>query len=99
MRAFKSGTPVAATNDQSAGAICKRRDAVHLGRKEGLQPRERQTARCQLLTKVRPPSSLSLVRRLNAQLAFPREFRVNYRIRICYERVGSREIEGNLGKV
>ena len=26
---------------QSAGEICKRRDLVHLGRKEGLQPRER----------------------------------------------------------
>ena len=38
--------------NQSAGAICKRRDVVHLGRKKGLQPRERRTARRQLLAVV-----------------------------------------------
>jgi hypothetical protein len=27
------------TNDLSAGSVCKRRDAVRLGRKKGLQPR------------------------------------------------------------
>ena len=30
-----SGTTLAATNDKSAGAICKRRDAVHLARNRG----------------------------------------------------------------
>jgi hypothetical protein len=34
-----SGTPLAATNDLSAGSVCERRDAVTLGRKKGLQPR------------------------------------------------------------
>ncbi len=34
-----SGTALAATNDLSAGSVCKRRDAVTLGRKKGLQPR------------------------------------------------------------
>ncbi len=34
-----SGTTLAATNDLSAGSVCKRRDAVTLGRKKGLQPR------------------------------------------------------------
>jgi hypothetical protein len=45
----QSGTPLAATNKMSAGSVCKRRDAMHLGRKEGLQPRARRTARQQLL--------------------------------------------------
>ncbi len=35
----QSGATLAATNDVSAGSVCKRRDAVTLGRKEGLQPR------------------------------------------------------------
>ncbi len=35
----QSGATLAATNDLSAGSVCKRRDAVTLGRKEGLQPR------------------------------------------------------------
>jgi hypothetical protein len=34
-----SGTTLAATNDLSAGSVCKRRDAVRLGTKKGLQPR------------------------------------------------------------
>ncbi len=34
-----SGATLAATNDLSAGSVCKRRDAVTLGRKKGLQPR------------------------------------------------------------
>ncbi len=34
-----SGPTLAATNDLSAGSVCKRRDAVTLGRKKGLQPR------------------------------------------------------------
>ncbi len=34
-----SGTTLAATNDLSAGSVCKRRDAAALGRKKGLQPR------------------------------------------------------------
>jgi hypothetical protein len=37
----------------SAGAICKRRDAAHLGTQEGLQPRARRTARRPLLAVVR----------------------------------------------
>jgi hypothetical protein len=43
-----SGTPLAATNEMSAGAIRKRRAAVKLGRKEGLQPRadERPAGSC-----------------------------------------------------
>ncbi len=35
----QSGTTLAATNDLSAGSVCKQRDAVTLGRKKGLQPR------------------------------------------------------------
>ncbi len=35
----QSGATLAATNDLSAGSVCKRRDAVTLGRKKGLQPR------------------------------------------------------------
>ena len=35
----QSGAALAATNDLSAGSVCKRRDAVTLGRKKGLQPR------------------------------------------------------------
>jgi hypothetical protein len=35
----QSGRPLAATNVQTAGSVCKRHDAVHLGRKKGLQPR------------------------------------------------------------
>ena len=35
----QSGAPLAATNVKTAGCVCKRRDAVRLGRKEGLQPR------------------------------------------------------------
>jgi hypothetical protein len=34
-----SGAPLAATHEFSAGAICKRRDAVRLALREGLQPR------------------------------------------------------------
>ena len=41
MHAAVSGTPLAATNEKSAGAICKRRVAVRLGRQEALQRRER----------------------------------------------------------
>ena len=48
----RSGTPVAATNNDSAGATCKRRDTARFGRKEGLQPRERRTARRQLQREV-----------------------------------------------
>jgi len=44
----QSGRPLAATNVQTAGGICKRHDAVHLGRKKGLQPRasERPAVAC-----------------------------------------------------
>jgi hypothetical protein len=44
----QSGAPLAATNVETAGCVCKRRDAVHLGRKEGLQPRasERPAVGC-----------------------------------------------------
>jgi hypothetical protein len=35
----QSGATLAATNDLSAGSVCKRRDAVRIGRKKGLQPR------------------------------------------------------------
>ncbi len=44
----QSGAPLAATNVKTAGSVCKRRDAVRLGRKEGLQPRanERPAVGC-----------------------------------------------------
>jgi len=44
----QSGGPLAATNVKKAGCVCKRHDAVHLGRKEGLQPRasERPAVSC-----------------------------------------------------
>ncbi len=35
----QSGATLAATNELSAGSVCKWRDAVTLGRKKGLQPR------------------------------------------------------------
>ena len=43
-----SGRPLAATNVKTPGSVCKRRDAVHLGRKKGLQPRasERPAVAC-----------------------------------------------------
>ena len=41
VHAAVSGTPLAATRVKSAGAICKRRDAVRLARKEALQRRAR----------------------------------------------------------
>ena len=43
-----NGAPLAATNEMPAGAICKRRDVVTLGRKKGLQPRanERPAVSC-----------------------------------------------------
>jgi hypothetical protein len=48
VRQRQSGAPLAATNVKTAGSVCKRRDAVHLGRKEGLQPRpnERPAVGC-----------------------------------------------------
>ena len=48
MPAAPNGAPLAATNEMSAGAICKRRDVVTLGRKKGLQPRanERPAVGC-----------------------------------------------------
>jgi hypothetical protein len=39
VRQRQSGAPLAATNVKTAGSVCKRRDAVRLGRKKGLQPR------------------------------------------------------------
>ncbi len=44
----QSGAPLAATIVKTAGSVCKRRDAVHLARKEGLQPRanERPAVGC-----------------------------------------------------
>ena len=44
----QSGAPLAATNVKTAGSVCKRPDAVRLGRKEGLQPRasERPAVGC-----------------------------------------------------
>jgi hypothetical protein len=44
----QSGAPLAATNVQTAGSVCKRRDAVRLERQEGLQPRanERPAVGC-----------------------------------------------------
>ena len=52
MRAARAARRLPQLTIQSAGAICKRRVAMHLGGKEGLQPRERQTARRQLLAAV-----------------------------------------------
>jgi hypothetical protein len=48
VRERQSGAPLAATNVKTAGCVCKRRDAVRLGRKEGLQPRanERPAVGC-----------------------------------------------------
>ncbi len=48
MRQRQSGAPLAATNVKTAGCACKRRDALRLGRKEGLQPRanERPAVGC-----------------------------------------------------
>ncbi len=34
----QSGAPLAATNVKTAGSVCKRRDAVRLGRKRGFSP-------------------------------------------------------------
>ncbi len=44
----QSGAPLAATSVKTAGSVCKRRDAVRLGRKKGLQPRanERPAVGC-----------------------------------------------------
>ena len=44
----QSGAPLAATNVKMAGSVYKRRDAVRLGRKKGLQPRanERPAVGC-----------------------------------------------------
>ena len=44
----QSGAPLAASNVKTAGSVCRRRDAVHLGRREGLQPRasERPAVGC-----------------------------------------------------
>ena len=38
MRRGLSGAPLAATNVNSAGASCKRRDAVHLAKVEAARP-------------------------------------------------------------
>jgi hypothetical protein len=38
VRERQSGAPLAATNVKTAGSVCKRRDAAHLGRQKGLQP-------------------------------------------------------------
>jgi hypothetical protein len=48
VRQRQSGAPLAATNVKTAGSVCKRRDAVRLARKEGLQPRanERPAVGC-----------------------------------------------------
>jgi hypothetical protein len=48
VRKRQSGAPLAATNVKTAGSVCKRRDAVRLGRKKGLQPRanERPAVGC-----------------------------------------------------
>jgi len=48
VRERQSGAPLAATNVKTAGSVCKRRDAVRPGRKEGLQPRasERPAVGC-----------------------------------------------------
>jgi hypothetical protein len=48
VRQRQSGAPLAATNVKTAGRVCKRGDAVRLGRKKGLQPRasERPAVGC-----------------------------------------------------
>ena len=44
----QSGALLAESNVKTAGSVCKRRDAVRLGRQKGLQPRanERPAVRC-----------------------------------------------------
>ena len=59
-----SGRPLAATNVETAGSVCKRHDAVYLGRKEGLQPRasERPAVACSAeLARVAAKCALSFI--------------------------------------
>jgi hypothetical protein len=70
VRAVRTAGRLPPLTTQSAGSVCKRRDVVHLGRKEGLQPRQRRTARRQLLAAVRrwgrlPEDSVILFVRAN----------------------------------
>ena len=46
---WRRGATLAATNEMSAGSVCKRRDVVALGRFEPARPAGRRTARRQLL--------------------------------------------------
>ncbi len=50
-----SGTTLAATNDLSAGSVCKRRDARDAGEEKGASAPSERTARRQLQLQVRPP--------------------------------------------
>ena len=54
VRAVRAARRLPQLTIKSAGSVCKRRDAVHLGRKEALQRRERRTARRQVLAVVGP---------------------------------------------
>ena len=56
------GSPLAAIKFKERDAICKRDDIAHLGRDEGLQPRARQTGRCQVLAAVGPRNLALTVR-------------------------------------
>jgi hypothetical protein len=64
----QSGAPLAATNVKTAGSVCKRRDAAHLGRKEGLQPRanERPAVGCSEKLARPPPPPPIVARALHA---------------------------------
>src|SRR5947207_11818539 len=57
-----SGAPLAATNVESAGASCKRRDAVRLGSIEAARPPGAAPASCRVLRRVRPPDAECLSR-------------------------------------
>ena len=70
-----SGRPLAATNVKTAGSVCKRHDAVHLGREKGLQPRasERPAVACSAeLARVSAASSLEVV----CSMALPAGFKI-----------------------
>ncbi len=75
-RQRQSGAPFAATNVKTAGTVCKRRDAVPLARKEGLQPRagERPAVGCS--EKLgRDPANARSSRRARSTLCGKRKWR------------------------
>ncbi len=63
-----SGATLAATNDLSAGSVCKRRDAVTLGRKKGLQPRANERPAGSFSFKLARAYPVGLSRDLDSEL-------------------------------